>query len=209
MRIEPPPSVACAIGSARAATRAAAPPLEPPTLRSRSHGLRVGPCATGSVVALKANSGARVRAMTRSPAARTRWPKCVSATPVTPLAGPAATELGDLPLQVWGDLLQGERHARERAFVACLERGREKLADRGPERRIDLADRTPGGVLDLRGRHVTDANERRETDAVACRIVAQFHGAALPTRAIRLTLGVPRLRVRASPSHRATSAGSP
>ena len=76
-------------------------------------------------------------------------------------ADPAATELGDLPLQVWGDLLQGERHPRERAFVACLERGREKLADRRPERRIDLADRTPGGVLDLRRRHVTVADERR------------------------------------------------
>ena len=96
------------------------------------------------------------------------------------VAGPAATELGDLPLQVWGDLLEGERHARERAFVACLERGLEKLADRGSERRIDLADRTTCGVLDLRGRHVTDANERRETDAVACCIVAQFHGAAPP-----------------------------
>jgi hypothetical protein len=32
MRMEPPPSVACAIGSMPAATAAAAPPLDPPAL---------------------------------------------------------------------------------------------------------------------------------------------------------------------------------
>ena len=84
IRIDPPPSVPWAIGSARAATRAAAPPLEPPTLRSRSHGLHVGPWTIGSVVALKANSGARVRPMTRKPAARIRCPRCVSAGQRTP-----------------------------------------------------------------------------------------------------------------------------
>ncbi len=43
MRIEPPPSLACAIGTMPAATAAAEPPLEPPALRPRSQGLRVGP----------------------------------------------------------------------------------------------------------------------------------------------------------------------
>ena len=42
-RIEPKPSVACAIGSIRAPTAAAAPPLEPPEIRERSHGFFVGP----------------------------------------------------------------------------------------------------------------------------------------------------------------------
>ena len=41
-RIEPKPSVACAMGSMRAPTAAAAPPHEPPEMRVRSHGLRVG-----------------------------------------------------------------------------------------------------------------------------------------------------------------------
>src|SRR5947199_10782089 len=49
IRIEPPPSVACATGMAREATRAADPPLEPPELRDVSHGLQVDPVATGSV----------------------------------------------------------------------------------------------------------------------------------------------------------------
>ena len=42
MRIEPPPSFACAIGTMPAATAAAEPPLEPPVERVRSYGLRVG-----------------------------------------------------------------------------------------------------------------------------------------------------------------------
>ena len=43
MRIDPPPSEAWAIGTMPAATAAAAPPLDPPGVWSRFHGLRVGP----------------------------------------------------------------------------------------------------------------------------------------------------------------------
>ena len=43
MRIEPPPSLACAIGTMPDATAAAAPPLEPPAEREVSQGLRVAP----------------------------------------------------------------------------------------------------------------------------------------------------------------------
>src|ERR1019366_644786 len=50
MRIDPPPSVAWAMGKRPAATAAAAPPLEPPGLKARSHGLAVGPNSAGSVV---------------------------------------------------------------------------------------------------------------------------------------------------------------
>ena len=42
-RMEPKPSLACAIGSMRAPTAAAAPPLEPEEMRVGSHGLQVGP----------------------------------------------------------------------------------------------------------------------------------------------------------------------
>ena len=43
MRIEPPPSLACAAATSPAATAAAEPPLEPPVECARFHGLRVGP----------------------------------------------------------------------------------------------------------------------------------------------------------------------
>ena len=42
IRIEPPPSLPWAAGARPAATAAAAPPLEPPADRLRSHGVRAG-----------------------------------------------------------------------------------------------------------------------------------------------------------------------
>ena len=49
IRIDPPPSEPCATGTSPAATAAAAPPLEPPAIRSRSHGVRAGGALSGSV----------------------------------------------------------------------------------------------------------------------------------------------------------------
>src|SRR5258708_35489538 len=57
MRIEPPPSLACATGTMRAATAAAAPPDDPPEECARFHGFRVGPNKRGSGVGLHPNSG--------------------------------------------------------------------------------------------------------------------------------------------------------
>ena len=44
----------------RAATAAADPPLDPPTMRSGFHGLRVGPNVSGSVVGDNPSSGVLV-----------------------------------------------------------------------------------------------------------------------------------------------------
>src|SRR5262245_43250109 len=78
IRIEPAPSLPCARGTAPAATRAAAPPLEPPTPRSRFQGLRVGPCLTDSVEKLITSSGTVVRPRVTSPASRKRVIRSVS-----------------------------------------------------------------------------------------------------------------------------------
>ena len=43
VRVDPPPSLEVANGTSPAATAAAEPPLEPPGVRSRFHGLRVTP----------------------------------------------------------------------------------------------------------------------------------------------------------------------
>ena len=51
-RIEPTPSVPIASGPHPAATAAAAPPLEPPLVRSRFQGLRVTPDSGLSAVSL-------------------------------------------------------------------------------------------------------------------------------------------------------------
>ena len=72
MRIEPPPSEPCAMAVMPAATAAAAPPLEPPGVRSGSQGLRAGPNTRFSVVALCPCSGVLVLPTMIPPAARTR-----------------------------------------------------------------------------------------------------------------------------------------
>src|SRR4051794_5526688 len=68
MRIEPPPSLACATGSRPAATAAAAPPLEPPGVRVGSHGLRHAPFSSDSVCAIVPNSGVFVLPRMTKPA---------------------------------------------------------------------------------------------------------------------------------------------
>src|SRR6476620_7378039 len=68
IRIEPPPSLACANGTMPAATAAAEPPLDPPVVRVTSHGLRVGPNSAGSVVGMMPYSGVLVFPTTIRPA---------------------------------------------------------------------------------------------------------------------------------------------
>ena len=67
-RIEPKPSEACAAGSMRAPTAAAAPPLEPPDMRVRSQGFFVAPCNRGSQVRLRPSSQVLVRPKITTPA---------------------------------------------------------------------------------------------------------------------------------------------
>src|SRR6185437_8092483 len=69
MRIEPPPSLACATGARPAATAAAAPPLEPPGVRERSQGLRQSPFSSDSVMPIVPNSGVFVLPVIVKPAA--------------------------------------------------------------------------------------------------------------------------------------------
>jgi hypothetical protein len=72
MRIDPPPSLACASGSSPPATAAAAPPLEPPGVSVVSHGLRHAPFSSDSVCAIVPNSGVFVLPTMTKPAFRIR-----------------------------------------------------------------------------------------------------------------------------------------
>ena len=72
MRIEPPPSLPWASGTRPAATAAAAPPEDPPGVRSRSHGLRTGPKRRGSDTGRMPNSGMFVLPTITKPASRRR-----------------------------------------------------------------------------------------------------------------------------------------
>ena len=70
MRIEPAPSDAVEAATSPAETAVAGPPLEPPEVRCRSHGLRVIPPWAVSVNGQAASSGVRVMPMTIAPASR-------------------------------------------------------------------------------------------------------------------------------------------
>ncbi|MDT4848385.1 hypothetical protein FQZ97_824730 [compost metagenome] len=78
MRIEPPASLAWAKGTSRAATAAAAPPLEPPGEWARFHGLWQAPNSFGSVIGGMPNSGVLLRPTKTSPAARKRHTSSLS-----------------------------------------------------------------------------------------------------------------------------------
>src|ERR1700733_6775940 len=73
MRIEPPPSLACATGRIRAATAAPAPPDEPPEECARFQGFRVGPNSRDSVVGSNPNSGVALFPKMVTPVLRKRW----------------------------------------------------------------------------------------------------------------------------------------
>src|SRR5579871_3361498 len=92
MRIDPPPSLACAAGTMPAATATAEPPEEPPGVRSRAHGLRVGPNAEGSVTGCRPNSGVLVLPKITRPAALYAATRALSAT-----AGGTAAQSAEPP----------------------------------------------------------------------------------------------------------------
>src|SRR5579875_3984196 len=69
MRTEPPPSLPWLQAQSPAARAAAAPPLEPPGVRSRSQGLRAVPWRPNSVTGREPNSGVVVRPRIGVPAA--------------------------------------------------------------------------------------------------------------------------------------------
>src|SRR5215468_8214116 len=70
MRIDPPPSPACATATMPLATAAAEPPDEPPVECPICHGLRAGGKLIGSMVTMVPNSGTLVRPKGMTPAAR-------------------------------------------------------------------------------------------------------------------------------------------
>src|SRR4051812_45640513 len=76
MRIDPPPSLACAIGTSPAATAAADPPDDPPVECAGFHGLRAGGKLRGSVVTVLPTSGTLVRPRHTNPAAANRSARC-------------------------------------------------------------------------------------------------------------------------------------
>jgi hypothetical protein len=72
IRVEPPPSLAWAMGTMPAATAVAEPPDDPPLVRAGSHGLRVGPKRLVLVHGRMPHSGRVVDPTTTKPASLRR-----------------------------------------------------------------------------------------------------------------------------------------
>ncbi len=136
MRIEPAPSVPSAAAARPAATAAAEPPLDPPAMRDGSHGLRVAPKASDSVVASASSSGTCVLPISTAPAARSRRTTSASAA----AGGPWPSEpcaviwpaMSVSSLMAIGTPLSGGR-VRAAPAVGGVGRGERLLAEHDPE----------------------------------------------------------------------------
>ena len=148
MRMLPPPSDALAIGTMPAATAAAAPPLEPPGVRSRSHGLCVGPHAAGWVHGRLPISGLFVRpAMTNPAALYARHQRRVGRVDDRRLLeGDVAVGEG-LAGEARVEVLEQERHAAERAVGQV---GRRRRSARASSNQVIVRAWTAGSIASIR-----------------------------------------------------------
>ena len=149
MRSEPAPSLPCASGTAPAATRAAAPPLDPPTPCSRFQGLRVGPCLTDSVEKLIAISGTVVTPSVASPAALNRTIRSLSCCATRPSRLRLPTQNGTPASH--RNVLDEKRHAAQRPVRGVLQRGRQQRHGQSVELSVRRLQRLPGDQLHLLG----------------------------------------------------------
>ena len=210
MRIEPPPSLACAAGTSPAATAAADPPLEPPGERSRSHGLWVGPKAMGSVVGRMPSSGVFVRPRITSPAARWRPTSVVSMGARQPacaqrdhaVRAPVALRQGPEVLHEEGDA--AERPVRERGRRRGVAGAVEGLGDDRVERGVAGFDPLDRRLDQLGRRGLAGVHQRRLRGGVepAGLLGHRAHGAVLLDELVALRR---RLRRR----HDGAEAGVP
>ena len=120
-RIDPPVSEPSASGTRPAATAAADPPLEPPGIRSRSHGLRVTPYAEFSVDEPIANSSQLVLPTMTAPAALEALDDCRVVGREVALQDPRRRRRrhprgADV-------VLEGHRHADERQVLELVPAG--------------------------------------------------------------------------------------
>ena len=180
MRIEPPPSVACAIGTTPAATNAADPPDEPPALRDGSQGLRVAPCRRDSLLGEPPNSGLWVLPKTTRPGGVKALDD--GAVVVVALVAEEARALGgDGALHGDGEVLEQEGHAAERAIGkrrADAPPGEVEVPDgETGERRVDGLGAGDRDLEELARADFAARDEAREGEAIEARVLVEGQGA--------------------------------
>ena len=223
LRIDPPPSDPTPKGTRPAATAAAVPPLLPPGVRVRSHGLRVVPNVTLSVNGQIVISGTFVFPITIAPAARSRRTtsaSCVLGRPVGRRA-PGRHLAGHVDV-----VLDRHRDAEQRQPLARVEpplgvgrlgpRRRSPDDPEGVQRRIESLDplevrfeqrggcdlprrqvprlRRRAGEHQLVQVHAGAVRDQPDTVIVISRVTA--HAVWAPSTACRHSVWFPGVRVR-------------
>ena len=168
IRIEPPPSLACDIGTAPAATNAAEPADEAPEVCPVCHGLRTGSSSTNSALGLKPNSESRVLPSTVGADRR------VHPREVAVLRGPARPRRPGCPAAWAGrrrrccpSRSSAPRRRTRRAASPTPPRPRSNaVAGQPVQLAVDLLGAGDGGLDDLAPRHPAGADLRRQPDRV-------------------------------------------
>ena len=192
--IDPPPSEPCEIGHSPATNADAAPPEDPPQVRSRSHGLRPGGYAGGSLTLSGPNSGATVLPRITKPArADLRDDRVVAVgDAVAPRRGAVRRADARRVVQV----LDRDRDTVERGQVGALTEGllrdpsgveRIVRGDRQirAEPRIDALDALQVELSELDWRHLALADhrgliERRDEREIVTHSTQQYRPLDLP-----------------------------
>jgi hypothetical protein len=177
MRIDPSPSLACAVGTIPAATADAAPPEEPPAMWSGFHGLRHAPRRSEFVTPGDAELG-RVglaqQHQSRGPVAAHQFAVarvwCVGCEPAPAGAGHAR--------HFQPQILHQERHAAEGAFRQVASGGRTPFVEGAVDHGIELA--VPLYALDgrlgqLAGRDLASSYQFSQPDAVVLGVLRERH----------------------------------
>ncbi len=186
MRIEPPPSVACAMGTMPAATAAAEPPLDPPALCSSFHGIarraeqRAAPsrgrCPSSGVLVLpRKTRPARFRRAVIS----LSWSD-------HEILEQRAAEAGHGARVVGAEVFQEVRHPGEGARRQAGRDGRASLVVQAQDHGVDLAvlrlDLGDGGIEQLGCAHRALLDQRRQAQPVVARELLGLHGHRPPSR---------------------------
>ena len=168
LRSEPPVSLPSAVATMRQASATAAPPLDPPALRPRPHGLRVTPYTWLKVCEPAPNSGVLVLPTATAPAAFMR------ATSNESAAGRCPANSGDPYVVVksavsvrslWAVTSPASGPGSSPAAIDVVDLPRPPPADVGVEGddrvddRVDRVDPRQVGVEQLGGRHLPPADE--------------------------------------------------
>ena len=189
LRKEPPISLPSPTALMPVASAAASPPLDPPAVRSRFHGLRVRPCRLLSVCTRSAMSGRLVRPIGMAPAARILSTTGASKGTTAPASAGTPQVVGSPAMSMFSFTVQGTPCSRPTGSPAASLRSAAAAAVRASSASTRTIAFTSGLTRSMRAKWASTTS-RAETCLLPTR---RAKSAALP----KLCHVSPPVRVRA------------